>query len=56
MEITKDVKLVKTDISVWLSTNHLLTKVLLYLASFTSLVMSVLYHYVEASGCPFILF
>ena len=31
MKITKDLKLVKNNISVWLSTNHLLSKLLLYL-------------------------
>ena len=31
IEITKNVKLVKTNISVLLSTNHLLIKILLYL-------------------------
>ena len=31
LKITKDVKLVKTNISVWLSTNHLLSKILHHL-------------------------
>ena len=31
LKITKDVKLVKTNISVWPSTNHLLSKILLHL-------------------------
>ena len=31
LKITKDVKLVKTNISVWLFTNHLLSKILLHL-------------------------
>ena len=36
MKTTKEVKLVKTNISVWLSTNHLLSKIL---TNFTSLVI-----------------